>query len=271
MDPLVIFSVAMSKSIIKQANVRISYDIINIDTANAWNSVKNEYIAPLNGTYIISLSTGAFPKASHVVKILVNDVCIASNIFCSEFHRGLDAISRTIITYMMVGDRLYTQFNTWGNIPYSLYGSTRHHLTSLKGFLYSPYRCVSISWWVGRAKEGYVRGEVYPFPFDSIVINEGNGWNTKSNKYLVPLAGVYYIHLTTGICDAQSKLELMRNGLPVVNVQVESNTTSYLTTSRAIILQLKKYEELCIRLPSGYRACSNGLIYVSFAGFRIYV
>ena len=271
MHPFVVFSVAMSIPILKQVSVRISYDIVNIDTANAWNSVKNEYIAPLKGTYIISLSTGAFPNASHVVNIWVNNVSIASNIFCSNFHRGLDVISRTIITHMIVGDRLYTQFDTWENAPLSLYGSNHHHLTTLTGFLYSPYDSVPISWWVGRGKRGYVHGEVYPFQFDCIFINKGNGWNTTSNKYLVPLAGVYYIHLTTGICDARLKLELMRNGLPVVNVQVESNTTSYMTTSRAIILRLEKYEDLCIRLPSGYRACSNGHIYVSFVGFRIYV
>ena len=272
MDPLDIFSVAMSTSIIKEANIRISYDTVNIDTASAWNSTSTEYIAPFHGTYVISLSTGAFPEANHVVKIRVNNELIASNVFCSECHTGLDVISRTIITTLMVGDRLYTQFDRWGNVLYSLYGSTRQHLTTLKGFLYSPHRSVPISWWVGRSKEDYYSdGEMYPLKFDCILINEGHGWNTKSNKYLVPLAGVYYIHLTTGACNARSKLELMRNGLPVVNVQIESNTTSCFTISRAIILRLKKYEELCIRLPSGYRVCSNGHTHISFAGFRIYV
>ena len=269
MNPLVVFSVAMSTSIIWQANVRISYDIINFDTAKAWDAVDNEYIAPFNGTYVISLSTGAFPEANHVVEIWVNNVHLTSNIFFSNSYRGMDVISRIIITNLIVGDRLYTQFDTWSNEFYSLYSSSRLHLTTLTGFLYSPYRSIPISWWVGR-EEGFLNGEAYPFEFDYILVNEGNGWNLKSNKYLVPLAGVYYIHLTTGAYHARSKLEVMRNGLPVVNVQVESNTTSYLTTSRAIILRLEKDEELCIRLPSGYSAFSNSHKYISFAGFRIY-
>ena len=67
-----------------------------------------------------------------------------------------------------------------------------------------------------------------------------------------------------------SKLELMRNELPVMNVQVQSEATLSFTTSRAIILRLKQFEELCIRLPSGYAVFSNGHKYVSFSGFRLY-
>ena len=271
MDPLAVFSVAISTSIIMQINGRIMYDIVNIDTANAWHSVNSEYIAPLTGIYIISFSSGAFPEASHIVEIWVNNVHIASNIFYSELHRGIDVISRTIITSMMVGSRLYTQFNSQNDRFFSLYGSNRHHLTTLMGFLYSPYRLVPISWWVGREVSDFLAGEVYPFKFDYILNNEGKGWDSKSNKYLVPLAGVYYIHLTTSISEGRSKLELMRNGLPVMNVQLESqDITSYFCASRATLLRLAKFEELSIRLPSKFWIYSDIHRYVSFAGFRIY-
>ena len=269
-DPLVLFSVARSTSLVAPANVRTSYDIVNIDTANAWNSVNNEYIAPHNGTYVISLSTGAYPKSPHVVQIRVNNVLLASNIFYDSSHIGIDIISRTIVTTLKVEDRLYTQFDPWQNITFSLYSSTHHQLTTLLGFLYSPYRSVPISWWVGRGKEYFVQGEQYPLEFDNILINQGNGWNQRTNRYLVPLAGVYYIHLTTGTANTRSKLELMRNRHPVMNVHVESYNTSYFITSTAIILRLEKYEELCLRLPSGYVVYSNGNHYVSFSGFRIY-
>ena len=143
-------------------------------------------------------------------------------------------------------------------------------MTTLLGFLYSPYRSIPISWWVGKRNNTWVYGEAYPFVFDDILINQGNGWNKTTNKYLVPLAGVYYIHLTTGSDACYSKLELMRNGLPVMNVQVETNEISNFVTSRAIILQLKKYEQLCIRLPSGYRVKSDDNKQASFSGFCIY-
>ena len=269
-DPLVVFYVARSTSLVSQINVRISYDVVNIDTANAWDSINNEYIAPCSGTYVISLSTGAYPEASHVVRIWVNNMRLASNIFGDYSHTGIDIISRTFITTLTAGDRLYTQLDPWNNISYSLFSSNHHQLTTLLGFLYSPHRSVPISWWVGRGRDGFVQGELYPVEFDNMLINQGNGWNETTNSYLVPLAGVYYIHLTTGTYYFRSKLELMRNGLPIMNVQVESDATSTFVTSRALILRLQKHEKLCIRLPSGYMVYSNGNIYVSFSGFRIY-
>ena len=267
-NPLTVFFVTRSTSLKSRTNAKISYDIVNIDTANAWDSVNNEYVAPLNGIFIISLSTGAYPKALHIVGIYVNNVHLASNIYFDSSHIGIDIISRTIITNLNVGDRLYTQ--CYGQ-RCSLYSSIDHQLTTLLGFVYAPYRSVPISWWVGKRKDAWVNGEAYPFVFDDILNNQGNGWNETTNKYLVPLAGVYYIHLTTGAVDSFSKLELMRNGLPVMNVQAETYKISNFVTSRAIILPLKKYEQLCIRLPSGYRVKSNYHKQVSFSGFRIYV
>ena len=267
MNPLTVFFVARSTSLISHTNAKISYDIVNIDTANAWDSVNNEYIAPLNGTFIISLSTGAYPKEFHVVGINVNNVHLASNIFYDSSHTGTDIISRTVITYLNVGDRLYTRCRE----QYcSLNSSIDHQLTTLLGFFYSPYRSVPISWWVGKRNNTWVYGEAYPFVFDDILINQGNGWNETTNKYVVPLAGVYYIHLTTGTVGSHSKLELMRNGLAVMNVQVETNEISNFVTSRAIILPLKKHEQLCIKQPNGYRVKSNDHKQASFSGFRIY-
>ena len=270
-DPFVAFSVARSTSLAAQSDVRISYDIVNINTDIAWNTVKNEYIAPYSGTYIINLSTGAHPKRHLVVQIWVNNVHLASNVIFTSCHHGIDVISRTIITTLRAGDHLYTQFDPYYGSILSVYSSAHHQLTTLQGFLYSPYRSVPIAWCVGRKKNRILTGELYPVEFDDILINQGNGWNENTNRYLVPLAGVYYIHLTTGTSYSRSKLELMRNGLPVMNVQVESNNTGLFLTGRAIILRLKKYEELCLRLPFGYYiAVSNGHKYVSFTGFRIY-
>ena len=268
-NPLVLFSVARSKSLLFQNNRRISYNIINSDTANAWDSVNNEYIAPFKGTYIISVSSGAYPKSGHVVDINVNDLPLAGNIILEvdkDAQSGIDIISRIIITTLEVGDRLYTTFDPY--LP--LYSSMHHQLTTLLGFLYSPNHFIPVSWCVGRKEGGWVYGEAYPFVFDCMLINQGNGWNENTNRYLVPLTGVYYIHLTLCSPGFFSKLELMRNGFPVMNVQVEASTAANFLTSRAIILRLEKGEQLCVRLPSGFSALARANYYISFSGFRIY-
>ena len=94
------------------ANVGISYNIVNIDTANEWNSVNNEYTVFYNGTYVISLSTGAYPNAHYIVQIWENNVHLASNKFYDKSHVNIDVISRTIVTTLKVGDCLDTQFGT---------------------------------------------------------------------------------------------------------------------------------------------------------------
>ena len=71
-NPPVVFFLARSSSLLSPDKNRISYDIVNIDTANAWDSVNNKYITPDDGTYIISVSTGAYPKHGQIIGIHVN-------------------------------------------------------------------------------------------------------------------------------------------------------------------------------------------------------
>ena len=271
MDDPIAFSVAMSKSIYYQVGIKIPYDVVNIDTANAWNASNKEYVAPLNGIYVVSVSTAAYPENNHIMQISINNnfLLIASVYITDANHSGLDIISRTVIAHLNKGDRLYTQFDAWNGLAYSLYSDDRHQ-TTLQGYFYSSCCIDPIAWFAGKFRNGDVTGEVFPFVFDKILINEGKGFNLMTNTFVVPLAGVYYIHLTTGTRRARSKLVLMRNGLPAMNVHVESNDLIYLTSSRAIILQLELYDELRIRLPYGYSAFSNSNQYVTFSGFRIY-
>ena len=107
----------------------------------------------------------------------MNNVHLTSNSFEDVSHLGVDIISRTMITTLIAGDRLYTQVNEWTNISFVLYSSYQNRMTALLGFLYSPFRYVPISWWVGRKNEGFLEGELYPVVFDIIFINQGKGWN----------------------------------------------------------------------------------------------
>ena len=41
-----------------------------------------------------------------------------------------------------------------------------------------------------------------PFPFNNIIVNEGDGWNTTSHTFNAPEAGTYVLSLTTA-CTAK--------------------------------------------------------------------
>ena len=115
---------------------------------------------------------------------------------------------------------------------------------------------------------------VDPVQFNVKLVNEANGWNPATNLYTVPSSGVYYIQLTAQIGWGPTKMELLVNGIAVVNVyrEVKNSPLNFAwdTRSRAIILNLNQSDELRIRLPAGYMLVTDNYKYTTFAGFCLY-
>jgi hypothetical protein len=130
--------------------------------------------------------------------------------FLYTSYSGSMTTSRTIIKYFNSGDSIYSLFSTTSYIE-----ADGAYPTALYGFLYSSY--VPVSWCVQANTGGYLTGEVNPVGFNKIIENEGSGWSASTNKFSVPRAGVYYIHLSAGLY-LTTKLELMLNSAIVANL-----------------------------------------------------
>jgi hypothetical protein len=199
MDPLVAFAVGLSTPIVNTpANTRIAYSTSYLDTHSGWDAVNNEYVVPVAGAYVITGQCGVYPGDRSGVRVYVNGVKqFIVHISNDNTHTGTDFVSKTVILQLIQGDRLYSQ-TTVTNTGYSLYGDIRHP-TSLLGFLYSPYRSVPISWSVAREASGSITGPVEAYPFDTVYVNQGNGWQESNYRFVAPVGGVYYIQLTAGV------------------------------------------------------------------------
>ena len=179
-------------------------------------------------------------------------------------------LSRTVLVDIAQGNQIAIVFaSDYG----SLYSDFRYQ-TSLKGFLYKPYRNDPISWCVLWAQDINLQifDPIDPVRFNAVLVNQGSGWKEASNMFITPLTGVYYIQLTAGIFNnSPTKMELLVNGYLIINVFRQFTSHEHWDTqSRAIILRLEQNDTVRVRLPSGYTLNTNEYEYTGFAGFRIY-
>lgn len=265
----VAFSVALSMSLVNAGFIKIPYDVINIDTHGAWNPSTSDYIVPANGTYVITSVTGVYPNDPIIHDLLVNEGerRLITSTFYFTSHAGADTISRTVIATLRSGDRLYSQLTMEG---YSAYSDTGYQ-TALLGFLYSPLAFSPVSWSVKTNVAGPASGVQDPFPFQTVMENQGSGWNEESNTFSAPQAGTYYVHLSAGIYYGPTKMELMINSFSFTNVHFEPYFDGFSTLSRALIVRLSAGDVLHIRLPFGYTLATNSYVESTFSGFLLHL
>jgi len=264
----VAFSVALSSSLVDVDFIKIPYDVINVDTHNAWNPATSDYVVPVTGTYVITAMTGVYPQEPVIYNLLVNEDGrqLITSTFYFTSHSGVDTISRTIIATLNSGDRLYTQLSASG---YSAYSDSNHQ-TALLGFLYAPVAFNPVSFSVKANSAGVATGVQDPFIFDTVLDNQGSGWNEATNVFIAPQAGSYYVHLSAGIQYGRAKMELMINSFSFANVHFEPEFDGFSTLSRALIVRLSAGDELHVRLPSGYSLAYQSYLETAFSAFLLH-
>ena len=229
------------------------------------------YIIPITGLYVISYSLATAVNQNTFVSLQVNQVNVAGlhlYIGGGNTDEDVEVLSKTLVLKLKENDRVAAVLDKDHDKIYSDTCSP----TSMKGFLYKPYRCEPVSWRVAINKDGCTSGPLDPVHFDAVFVNEGSGWDKIFNRFVVPLPGVYYLQLSAGMCEKQpTKMELMVNGFPILNVYRQFTREIFWDTrSRAVILQLQQGDKLHIRLPSNYYLWSNGNSFTEFSGFRLY-
>ena len=273
-NPLVAFSFGLSESFVssKITYMNIPFDVINIDTHNGWNISRSTYAVQVSGLYVISYTLAAVVSDELSVELQVNQNTVTRLfIYIAGGYTGdeIEILSKTLILALNETDRIAVV--ALGKDHSRIYSDSRFS-TSIKGFLYKPYRIKPVSWRVATHKGQCTSGPLDPVQFNAIYVNEGSGWNTVSNHYVVPLPGVYYLLLSAGMCDDKpTKMELMINGSPIINIYRQfTKENLWDTRSRAIILRLQQGDKLHIRLPFGYYLWTTWNNFTEFGGFRLY-
>ena len=167
----------------------------------------------------------------------------------SDNHNGYIMTGKTFALYLSVGDTVYL------NLVYNnqLYSSTYYSM-SFAGFLYEPLHTHKVIWSLCITESVILMVNITPCHLKTFQLMLVNGWNTTSNKFLVPYAGVYQLHLTaTSIGYAAVDYRLMWND--VAYASLLSATVFYnnvITRSRSIMIEASVGDTFYIATTSSY-------------------
>ena len=132
-SPLIIFQVARSTS--ASGGGLITYDVVLTNIGSAWNHNINTFIAPLNGLYFFSLSTGMNGNQVFGLQFNVNGIVLQQTQAgsASLFAHGNDLYSVSKLLALNASDYFTTSF-----FDGDIYSNSTDLQISLAGFYYSP-------------------------------------------------------------------------------------------------------------------------------------
>ncbi len=110
-----------------------------------------------------------------------------------------------------------------------------------------------------------------PFPFTTVDVNEGGGWNTTSFKFTAPLSGIYVLSYTTaskGLMQAIYKLVVNGSMFQMEASIFDTNHSGIDMTTRCVLLTINQGIPIWIT-GLGTQAYGSEYELASFKGFLL--
>ena len=259
MSPVIAFCAGRNSGTTSTGKVDYTNTLVNV--GNAWDLTRDIFTAPRNGIYVFSVSCGLLAHKEVELLIYINSISMFNLLAKDTTHNGTDTVSRTFAVSLSAGNTVYTSLANGG-----MYSDLANQI-SFAGFLYEPLNGRKIIWSVHQTYS--ISGEYNPFPFNVVDINIGNGWNSTTNIFVAPYAGVYQLHLTaTSYTSSPINFILYWQGVAYANIYI--TTTNYngsVTRSRAIMIDAAAGDTFSI--GSSYYLFSSSNRLISFTGFLI--
>ena len=238
-------------------NDRVPYELILADTVNGFDDTKTTYTVKSAGFYFMHMSAGV--PAYEMLGYKLNNASSAPNILLTHTSfNGEIMTSREDIQYISANQTLYTSSS------YTLYSDSMLQ-TSWSGFKIDDVMNTKVIFRVARTTS-YSTIDSY-LPFDKLLINIGQAWDSCSNQLITPTSGVYFLSFSSAsVENARHTLELR------VNENVKARTFIYNifdgidVSSQSIILKLNVGDVVKIYLLGG-PVYSDNNYQTSFAGF----
>ena len=261
MYPVITFFVGLNSSSSTAGKIDFTSTIVNV--GNAWDSQMDMFTAPQNGIYVFSLSCGAVSGQAYDVLIFINNIISHEMTITKISHSGEDMASRTIAVQLAAGDIVDLRLQ-WG----SLFSSGGLE-TSFAGFLYEPVNGQKVIWSVHQTNN--IVGQCSPFPFNDVTVNFGNGWNTTSNSFVVPFAGVYQLHFTVTLQPFSIiDFRLIWNNVAYTNIFSDSTVNNGVDIkSRSIMIKASVGDTLYLSTTGTANLFSTANRLISFTGLLI--
>ncbi|XP_077053507.1 cerebellin 18 [Siphateles boraxobius] len=112
--------------------------------------------------------------------------------------------------------------------------------------------------------------------YQSVSLNQGNGYNSALGTFTAPHAGLYFFSFTayskTGDAGERlyQKLQLMKNGQLIASSWEDNREDSEDSSTQTVLLQLRHGGQVYVELLSGRQLCGDTQGLNNFSGYLIY-
>ena len=241
------------------ANSPVPFEVLLIDTDEGFDSTKSIYTVKSAGLYFMHLSAGI--PAYEMLRYTLRNASTSPNILLThKAFNGEVVTSRDDVQYLSEGQAVYTSSD------YTLYSDIMRQST-WSGFNLNNIMSHLIVFRVARSSP-YSIDDSY-IPFDKLLINIGQGWDSCNNQFVVPRSGIYFLSWSTASSPNTSQEVYLQ-------VNYESKARSFITkdyyngidtSSHSLLLPMDEGDKIKMYLARGTQVYSDGNYQTSLTGF----
>ena len=250
----------------------LNFDQVIVDEGNIFvENHSQELKAKQSGTYVFSINV---PMTAILLQLTINNQLIIS---LYEHHERISNMTAdynnraTIMHTLHKNDIVKLEYVKLVGMGQKCSNGT----ITFTSFLYSLASNKSVAWsLVSKDSWTSYRNSTDYYPFRRMYVNNGSPWQATLNKIIVPLSGIYFVHLTGHVCSSEkdgrhSEMFTLHNGHPIIILRL-SNTSIFdcLLSSQSTIVNLTAGDELRVKAQI-YGTLSWPWQFESFTGFLL--
>ncbi|XP_060081244.1 uncharacterized protein LOC132560598 [Ylistrum balloti] len=232
----------------------IVFDTIISNDGNGYDSRHGHFTAPITGLYAFSVTVMCYGNESELHVNILKDGQNIGVAFANGNH--YDNGSKLVVVQLQAGQMVWVQHAidpSGYKIHVSGNGAGFHNI----GFTASLSTVTALG-----------NGQI--IVFDTIISNDGNGYDSRYGHFTAPITGLYAFSVTVMCYGSESELHvnILKDGQ---NIGVAfANGNHYDNGSKFVVVQLQAGQVVWVEHanePSGYKIHGQG--YSSFSGFLI--
>ena len=203
MSTVVAFHFARTSQWTNTGRVQFPLQLVRRPSSVSFDGYK--FRAPVSGVYFFVMSGGMVAGRGCRISLRHNDVEVIRSESNATTHNGVKVLSGATLILLSVGDSVSVHLDSG-----VLHSSEKYKELSFMGFLYKPKgQRVALS--MHTAHTTTMRNAYVPLSWH---INEGLPLRADQPFIIVPVTGLYYVHLTIGILKGDNgEVELHVDGV----------------------------------------------------------
>ena len=252
------FSVARTTNSITVQEGIVGFDKLILDFQSRFNLSGGVFQAPRRGIYVSYLSLSSLSDIGIYLK--ENDKCYSILLTNPFLAMGIETIGRSFMRF--IESNLISKYAvSFGSLS-SYYDGLP---TSWTMFMLDDIMQPLVAFSVTRAL--YFNYGQSNMIFDTVLVNQSSGWNSKQNRFIAPVSGIYFMSLVVIVYESKVvviEIQINENPLSVINGNnLYQNVASY---SNSFLVPLSINDNVTIYLRSdnfGNFLC-NGVNFIGF-------